>query len=747
MKANNRYSLFFLPVFFIGLGLIATAFSMSAYAAADIGEVRTGGEVFIKMPRTDWTLLKEKFSFSDGTEIRTEDGFAYIRFIDGSMIDVANDSTITIKGSPASYSISIEKGTFAFNIDPSAKLSVNMPSLDILVGGGGSVQAEDELNRIMGVVSTDRLSSEVKGVSGRLSVTYEGKTEIIDPREKMIIDWKGETRVVPVASKNLFIGCDADYRGFIGDVLKDMDMSYIGRIISYEGDVSIIRRGSRRGVKSNEGLLLDDIIETGEDASVDISLIDDGLLSLREETKLRLEDFEFGRAGMRGRSTFYLFNGAVRTIVGNNYLEIYTPTGVAVAKGTIIILEVIDGKARLYVVEHEATYTFLTPEGLSEIIHEVDEGYMYGDGLIEPVPIPPVRLLEEFQRIKLAECGICEKPDALGGCIPDMSIDPGPCLRCENGNEVVDDSEDPGMCRKCSGGQVVNDNAEDPGVCKRCSDGVEVADDTEDPGTCKKCRDGVPVNDDDESLGDCQKCVDGQVVPDTDATGCEGVECGVCERVDENGECIADNERDPGMCLKCLDGVAVPDDDEDPGLCQRCENGIPVADDLEDPGMCRKCEGGQDVADNSEDPGLCLKCENGISVADDLEDPGVCRKCENGLDVPDDFEDPGLCQKCENGAVAEDDLEDPGICLKCEGGLPVAYNDEDPGLCLKCEGGVPVADDIEDPGICYKCFGGSSVVDNSEPCDDNDQCTINDRCFAGSCIGDLDPSPVDPECF
>lgn len=128
------------------------------------------------------------------------------------------------------------------------------------------------------------------------------------------------------------------------------------------------------------------------------------------------------------------------------------------------------------------------------------------------------------------------------------------------------------------------------------------------------------------------------------------------------------------------------------------------------------------------------------------EDPGICLQCKNGKIIPDNSEDPGTCQKCQGGRAVPDNSEDPGLCQKCEGGSSVPDNLEDPGLCQKCEAGNVVPDDSEDPGICYKCSGGISVPDDFEVCSDGDVCTINDRCQGGTCTGDIDPSPVDPNC-
>ncbi|MBI4847217.1 MAG: FecR domain-containing protein [Nitrospirae bacterium] len=773
---NIRFSS--LIAFFILLtgisGLLITE-SYSDQSGKTFGNVRVGGNVFVKSAKGDWILFKDDFPLLAATDIKTEKGVVSIQFVDGSLVDVSKETVISIQGLPHDYAIQVQKGSFAFNIEPSASLTVVTPSAKLSIGGKKFVVQQlafGELKRYMGVVSADGLVTEIKSVSGRIPVTIKGDTKIIAPREKISIDARGKYGVSLVESKNFFIGSDADYKGFIRKPGTDLKSNYVGKvnyikISSSKGNVKISRNGKKRDLKLEEGILLNDVIETGADSRAKISFIDDSLLTLNEFTKLTVKEFLSGKNDKRGKTVFSIEKGQARSVVGKNELIIHSPTGVAAARGTIIILEVVEGRSRLYVIQNEATFTFYTPDGLSEIIHNVDEGYMFGDGLTEPVPIPPYKLLEDFKLMKSQECDYCQKLDSLGSCVPDESKDPGPCMSCQGGEEVTDDTEDPGSCKKCQGGQVVVDDTEEPGSCKKCQGGQEVTDDTEDPGLCmkciggaasvddtedpgicQKCENGASVIDDNEKPGRCQKCDNGEVVPDLSSPDiCPAVECNVCQIVNEAGVCVPDNSRDPGMCRKCQDGVAVADNLEDPGSCKKCENGNAVADNLEDPGMCRKCQDGVAVADNLEDPGSCKKCENGNTVADNLEDPGMCRKCQDGVAVADNLEDPGSCKKCENGNAVADNLEDPGMCRKCQGGNAVADNLEDPGMCLKCEGGMPVSDNFEDPGLCYKCSGGASVVDDFEPCNDNDICTINDRCFGGSCIGNEDSSPIDPECF
>ncbi len=753
MKISSSLSLFIIPIVLL-LFILTTVNISTAETVKEFGEINTAGDVYSRSLDNDWGLLKGKAALVEETDIRTgAEGAAYIHFIDGSMIDLAGETDVEIKGSPLSYYVQIKKGAFAFNIDPASSLMIATHSASVSIGGKehiGIITNSDMPKRYLGVVSADGYTTEVKSVSGRLPVTVEDDTKIIEPFERVSVDKRGKFGVVPVDSQNLFIGSDADSSGFSLDKDNGSERAHVAIISSLnidpaKGSVSLFRQGNKDSVRLGRGIIHGDIVETGEASIAKLSFSDGLLITVNEFSRLTIKEYYLTNNVKRGSAVLLLDEGRMRAVVGKNDLSIYTPSGVAYADGTVIVLEVIDGKSRLYVVEDDATFTFLTPAGLSEIIHTVDEGYMFGDGLTDPIPIPPYKLLEQFEALKSLECSECEMLSDLGVCIPDDSVDPGICKKCIGGNRVSDDTEDAGPCLKCSGGEVIT-AAEDPGICVRCQNGVVMENNTEDPGTCMKCRDGLPVINDHERPGDCQKCENGQVVPDPKGRGCPDIECNACEVVSEAGECVPANDRDPGLCLKCEEGLPVADNMEDPGICQKCEGGSIVADNSDDPGICLKCDGVMSVPDDLENPGICRKCEGGSIVNDNVDDPGICQSCEGGSPVSDDFEDPGLCLKCEGGTQAADDSEDPGVCLKCESGVPLSANFEDPGLCLKCEGGIAVSDNFEDPGICYQCLGGVSVVDNSEPCNDYDACTINDRCFGGICEGVEDPSPVDPKC-
>ena len=128
--------------------------------------------------------------------------------------------------------------------------------------------------------------------------------------------------------------------------------------------------------------------------------------------------------------------------------------------------------------------------------------------------------------------------------------------------------------------------------------------------------------------------------------------------------------------------------------------------------------------------------------------------CDDNDECTDDSCVSGVCVYVNNTAACDD--EDPctedDTCLLgvCEGTAIVCPDGQrcDPadGVCraclidADCDDGNPCTDDS-----CHE--GNCKHVDNTEPCDDGDSCTNNDQCAAGDCGGSaVDCSFLDGVC-
>ena len=244
--------------------------------------------------------------------------------------------------------------------------------------------------------------------------------------------------------------------------------------------------------------------------------------------------------------------------------------------------------------------------------------------------------------------------------------------------------------------------------------------------------------------GNCQKvdCIQGtcQLVPVANQTPCDdGSGC------TENDQCFQGECQ--GTLLSCDDGNACTDGacNEETGQCEQvnntksCDDGNPcTGDDACNNGTC---QGGASICDCTENAD-CAKYDdgnpcNGVQVC-------VANACEI---------DQASVVDCSNVVVGDCETafcdEADGICkvknvedgTDCDDGSQCTSNNAcDAGLCvgetIKCEDGNECTEDGQcdpDSGCVFPS------VDNGTECNDGSLCTDNDTCQEGLCVGDAVP--------
>lgn len=119
-----------------------------------------------------------------------------------------------------------------------------------------------------------------------------------------------------------------------------------GRVSSLQGDVSVTRLGelNARPVTKMMEIHVNDQITTGTDGRVRILFVDDSVVSLAENSKLRVSKQVYNPVARQRESVIDLFRGRVRSVVSRflntqmNRFEIRTPTAVAGVRGSIIVV-------------------------------------------------------------------------------------------------------------------------------------------------------------------------------------------------------------------------------------------------------------------------------------------------------------------------------------------------------------------------------------------------------------------------
>ena len=223
--------------------------------------------------------------------------------------------------------------------------------------------------------------------------------------------------------------------------------------------------------------------------------------------------------------------------------------------------------------------------------------------------------------------------------------------------------------------------------------------------------DGLPCNDDsvctDHDIclggactGEPLVCDDGDPCTDDDCDPLQG-----CVRIDnaapcEDGDpCTVDDTCDQGRCIS-----GVPDTCNDRNMCtvDVCE---PVAGCYHVPLRSPCCIGVSSI------------CEDGNPCTDDLCDPDTSA-CSYQFNV----------EPCDDqNACTQGDLCQEGQCS---------------GALIECVDPDPCLD-----AICNPTVGCVSQPTDEIPCDDGIECTLDDTCIAGMCVGDVSSCRCTPEFY
>lgn len=332
-------------------------------------------------------------------------------------------------------------------------------------------------------------------------------------------------------------------------------------------------------------------------------------------------------------------------------------------------------------------------------------------------------------------------------------------------------------------------------------DAVCYADGTPDPGNpCQEC---VPANDpfgwtpdDSNSCGDglfcngTESCMGGSCTDSQPPCSDDGLACtDTCDEASDTcnliqpgwcliaGDCVADGTLNPdNPCQSCQVGVDTADwsaydagDCSDGLFCngaESCQAGacVPGSAPCSDDGLaCTDLcdEGGQ--ACNLLQAGFCLIA--GACVADGSVAPdNPCQAClvasaVDGWSAYDagDCDDGDFCngaETCAGGACqagqapcADDGLDCTDTCDEATDACDVLQT----GWCL-VDGACATSGAVHPDNPCLACDPDADPnawsPDDAAACDDARPCTENDRCEAGTCVGDLIPGccTVDLDC-
>lgn len=135
---------------------------------------------------------------------------------------------------------------------------------------------------------------------------------------------------------------------FSAIMLVSSALAQIGQIKTLNGEVFIIRNGTKMPAKARDLLQQADVIETGTEGSVGITFIDNSRFSAGPNTRIELKQFQFNPTTHDGDFFTSMDRGTLAVISGQiakrspEAMKIKTPTTILGFRGTKIVVKVSD---------------------------------------------------------------------------------------------------------------------------------------------------------------------------------------------------------------------------------------------------------------------------------------------------------------------------------------------------------------------------------------------------------------------
>jgi hypothetical protein len=144
------------------------------------------------------------------------------------------------------------------------------------------------------------------------------------------------------------VSCRVVAAFFAGSLLAVAGAADIGQIKVAKGDVSVERAGRTQPAGVGLRLQAADVLKTGADGSVGITMSDSSLLSAGPNTVLALDRYEFDATTTAGRFDASLQKGSLAVISGRiakqspAAMKVRTPSAVLGVRGTEFVVSADD---------------------------------------------------------------------------------------------------------------------------------------------------------------------------------------------------------------------------------------------------------------------------------------------------------------------------------------------------------------------------------------------------------------------
>lgn len=201
---------------------------------------------------------------------------------------------------------------------------------------------------------------------------------------------------------------------FIASAVTTEALDEIGRVVALKGRATIERNKKLLETKIKDGILLIDTVATKEASRTKMLFVDDSVLTIGENTKVVIKEFVYSK-DERGRSIFNLIDGRMRAVVGKSNLEVYTPTVVTAARGTVIYFETGEKDGKKYTI----VISLKGQVDVSSIDPTVTGTVVLGPGMMitveknVPLPVPVIAPKEAIQAAGMSKEMMSAKSDSM----------------------------------------------------------------------------------------------------------------------------------------------------------------------------------------------------------------------------------------------------------------------------------------------------------------------------------------------
>jgi hypothetical protein len=199
----------------------------------------------------------------------------------------------------------------------------------------------------------------------------------------------------------------------------------VGAVVAWAGDVYVYHKDETGGVGINaiEGVFPDDVIVTTAEARAKILLNDDSILSIGENSRLKIKDFLLLEEEGKRVALFMLFTGKLRALVARRFggegsrFQIETSTAIAEVDGADFIITITEKGSEIVAVSGVVRVRSVSPSISGEVTLEAGLGTTVRQAwaLAEPVQVTEERFKSVVEETSMPVTALIQLKES--GCV------------------------------------------------------------------------------------------------------------------------------------------------------------------------------------------------------------------------------------------------------------------------------------------------------------------------------------------